>query len=197
MLKERAGRGHQTIPPRSSPSSPAPPRRITDLADAYSQIGREAEAIQHWEQALASQPQGLPAWNNLAWALATSLDASLLRGSRALQSPARPASFPPGKSHGPPYPRCRLRRGKWQQFKTAAIDRLPGRRPANSPLSSATSPSCKASKPKANSTKPAAPHNGKLTVVASGSLTGISPCNRPCRAQCSNNETGQSAYKIG
>ena len=69
-----------------------------DLADAFSKIGREAEAIQHWEQALASQPQYIPALNNLAWALATSPDASLRNDPRALQLARQASELSAGKN---------------------------------------------------------------------------------------------------
>ena len=55
------------------------------LAVALDQTGRTAEAITHYEKALAISPESVAAANNLAWLLATSPDAALRRGDKALE----------------------------------------------------------------------------------------------------------------
>jgi Flp pilus assembly protein TadD len=69
-----------------------------DLANALSENGREAEAIQHWEKSLASRPQYVPALNNLAWSLATSPDASLRNGAKAVQLARQANQLSDGKN---------------------------------------------------------------------------------------------------
>jgi Flp pilus assembly protein TadD len=69
-----------------------------DLANAYSKIGREAEAVQEWEKAVASQPQYVPALNNLAWARATCPDASLRNSAEAVQLARQATELSAGKN---------------------------------------------------------------------------------------------------
>src|SRR5262249_32085651 len=57
----------------------------TTLGIALDEKGRSAEAIEHYEKALQISPQSVSALNNLAWLLATSSDASLRNGARAIQ----------------------------------------------------------------------------------------------------------------
>lgn len=63
-----------------------------DIPEAYLQLGnvflernRWREAIAHYEQALKLSPHSVSAQNSLAWALASSSDASLRDGPRAVQ----------------------------------------------------------------------------------------------------------------
>ena len=55
-----------------------------NLGVALSQAGHAAEAVQEYETALAADPDQVPALNNLAWILATSPDATLRDGTRAV-----------------------------------------------------------------------------------------------------------------
>jgi Flp pilus assembly protein TadD len=57
----------------------------TVLAIALDEKGQSAEAIQHYEKALAISPQSVSALNNLAWLLATGSNASFRNGERAIQ----------------------------------------------------------------------------------------------------------------
>jgi protein O-mannosyl-transferase len=57
----------------------------TTLGIALDEAGQSAEAIQHYQKALEISPQSVPALNNLAWLLATSSNASLRNGNRAIQ----------------------------------------------------------------------------------------------------------------
>jgi tetratricopeptide (TPR) repeat protein len=57
----------------------------TVLAIALDEKGQSAEAVEHYEKALAISPQSVSALNNLAWILATSSNASLRNGARAIQ----------------------------------------------------------------------------------------------------------------
>jgi Tfp pilus assembly protein PilF len=54
-------------------------------ADAYLSIGKQAEAIADYEQALKLQPENSGILNNLAWVLATSPEDKLRNGKRALE----------------------------------------------------------------------------------------------------------------
>jgi tetratricopeptide (TPR) repeat protein len=54
-------------------------------ADAYLNIGKHAEAIADYEKALTLQPKDAILLNNLAWVLATSPQANLRDGKRAIQ----------------------------------------------------------------------------------------------------------------
>ena len=56
----------------------------TNLASALLRRGRAREAVGHLEQALAVQPNYAIAQSSLAWVLATSSDASLRNGARAV-----------------------------------------------------------------------------------------------------------------
>ena len=53
--------------------------------DAYLNLGRQAEAIADYEKALKLQPKEEGILNNLAWTLATSPDAKLRNGRRAIE----------------------------------------------------------------------------------------------------------------
>src|SRR6266481_5311462 len=57
----------------------------TILAVALDEKGQFAEAIEHYEKALEISPQSVSALNNLAWLLATSSNAPLRNGARAIQ----------------------------------------------------------------------------------------------------------------
>jgi protein O-mannosyl-transferase len=58
---------------------------MTNRGVALSLDGRVREAIAVWEKALALQPDKVTALNNLAWALATSADASARDGAKAVR----------------------------------------------------------------------------------------------------------------
>jgi tetratricopeptide (TPR) repeat protein len=53
--------------------------------DVYLNHGRQAEAIADYERALKLQPKDYGILNNLAWVLATSPDAKIRNGKRALE----------------------------------------------------------------------------------------------------------------
>jgi Flp pilus assembly protein TadD len=57
----------------------------TTLAIALEEKGNPAEAIQHYQKALELAPSSIPTLTNLAWLLATSQDASLRNGPRAVE----------------------------------------------------------------------------------------------------------------
>jgi len=57
----------------------------TTLAIALEEKGNPLEAIQHYEKALQLAPTSIPTLTNLAWLLATSPDASLRNGPKALE----------------------------------------------------------------------------------------------------------------
>src|SRR6476619_1147037 len=57
----------------------------TTLAIALEEKGDPTEAIQHYQKALDLAPGSIPALTNLAWLLATSQDASLRNGPRAVE----------------------------------------------------------------------------------------------------------------
>jgi tetratricopeptide (TPR) repeat protein len=54
-------------------------------ADAYLSVGKQAEAIADYEQALEVQPENSGVLNNLAWVLATSPDDKLRNGKRSIE----------------------------------------------------------------------------------------------------------------
>src|SRR5215469_14866559 len=56
----------------------------TTLAIALEEKGNPAEAIQHYQKALELSPQSIPTLTNLAWLLATSQDASVRNGPKAV-----------------------------------------------------------------------------------------------------------------
>jgi tetratricopeptide (TPR) repeat protein len=57
----------------------------TTLAIALEEKGNPAEAIQHYQKALNLSPQSIPTLTNLAWLLATSQDASVRSGPKAVE----------------------------------------------------------------------------------------------------------------
>jgi Flp pilus assembly protein TadD len=57
----------------------------TTLAIALEEKGNPAEAIQHYQKALELAPRSIPTLTNLAWLLATSRDASLRNGLKAVE----------------------------------------------------------------------------------------------------------------
>jgi protein O-mannosyl-transferase len=61
----------------------------TTLAIALEEKGEAAEAIQHYEKALELAPRSIPTLTNLAWLLATSQDASLRNGPKAVDLAGR------------------------------------------------------------------------------------------------------------
>src|SRR5205814_1325290 len=56
----------------------------TTLAIALEEKGNPAEAIQHYQKALELAPGSIPTLTNLAWLLATSQNASLRNGPKAV-----------------------------------------------------------------------------------------------------------------
>ena len=61
----------------------------TALAIALEEKGNPAEAIQHYEKALEVSPSSISTLTNLAWLLATSQDASVRNGPRAVELAAQ------------------------------------------------------------------------------------------------------------
>jgi len=61
----------------------------TTLAIALEEKGNPAEAIQHYQKALEVAPNSIPTLTNLAWLLATSHDASLRNGPKAVELAAQ------------------------------------------------------------------------------------------------------------
>jgi Flp pilus assembly protein TadD len=57
----------------------------TTLAIALEEKGNPAEAIQHYQKSLELAPKSVPTLTNLAWLLATSQDASLRNGPKAVE----------------------------------------------------------------------------------------------------------------
>jgi protein O-mannosyl-transferase len=57
----------------------------TTLAIALEEKGNPPEAIQHYQKALELAPESIPTLTNLAWLLATSPDASVRNGSKAVE----------------------------------------------------------------------------------------------------------------
>src|SRR5207342_3077303 len=57
----------------------------TTLGIALEEKGNPAEAIQHYQKALELAPSSIPTLTNLAWLLATSPDASLRSGPKAVE----------------------------------------------------------------------------------------------------------------
>jgi Flp pilus assembly protein TadD len=57
----------------------------TTLAIALEEKGNPVEAIQHYQKALELAPRAIPTLTNLAWLLATSPDASLRNGPKAIE----------------------------------------------------------------------------------------------------------------
>ena len=57
----------------------------TTLAIALEEKGEPAEAIQHYEKALEVAPRSIPALTNFAWLLATSQNASVRNGRKAVE----------------------------------------------------------------------------------------------------------------
>lgn len=57
----------------------------TTLAIALEEKGNPSEAIQHYQKALELAPKSIPTLTNLAWLLATSQDASLRNGRKAVE----------------------------------------------------------------------------------------------------------------
>ncbi len=69
-----------------------------DLGNAFIQKGQAREAVAHYEEAVRINPKNLIAHNDLAWILATSPEASLRNGARAVEL-ARRASQISGDIH--------------------------------------------------------------------------------------------------
>jgi len=61
----------------------------TTLAIALEEKGEPVEALQHYEKALELAPRSIPTLTNLAWLLATSQDASLRNGPKAIDLAGR------------------------------------------------------------------------------------------------------------
>ena len=64
---------------------PSDPDCRTTLAVALEEKGNPAEAIQHYQRALELAPKSISTLTNLAWLLATSQDAALRNGSKAVE----------------------------------------------------------------------------------------------------------------
>jgi Flp pilus assembly protein TadD len=58
---------------------------LTTLAIALEEKGNPTEAIQHYQKALELAPKSISTLTNLAWLLATSQDASLRNGAKAIE----------------------------------------------------------------------------------------------------------------
>jgi protein O-mannosyl-transferase len=71
-----------------------------NLGVALMQMGRVAEAISQYRQALEIEPDNAKALNNLAWLLATSSDASLRDGAKALELARRANALTGGANPG-------------------------------------------------------------------------------------------------
>jgi protein O-mannosyl-transferase len=67
-----------------------------NLGAALAGIGRTPEAIEQWQQALAFDPDNGNAANNLAWVFATSPDATLRDGAKAVAYATRATKVPGG-----------------------------------------------------------------------------------------------------
>jgi protein O-mannosyl-transferase len=68
------------------------------LGAALAGIGRTPEAIEQWQQTLAFDPDNGNAANNLAWVLATSPDATLRDGAKAVAYAKRATNVPGGSN---------------------------------------------------------------------------------------------------
>jgi len=55
------------------------------LGSAYEDLGKDAEALEHWRRAHSIDPSRLSATLGLAWLLATAPDASVRKGAEAVQ----------------------------------------------------------------------------------------------------------------
>jgi len=64
---------------------PSDPDCQTTLAIALEEKGNPTQAIQHYQKALELGPRSIPALTNLAWLLATSQDASVRNGPKAVE----------------------------------------------------------------------------------------------------------------
>ena len=64
---------------------PAEWHALRGRGDTYLNVGQQAEAIADYEKALKLQPKDQGILNNLAWVLATSPDAKLRNGRRAIE----------------------------------------------------------------------------------------------------------------
>ena len=64
---------------------PLDPDCRTTLAIALEEKGNPAEAMQHYQKALEVAPSSIPTLTNLAWLLATSPDASVRNGAKAVE----------------------------------------------------------------------------------------------------------------
>lgn len=70
---------------RALAASPAHIDSHFSVGMAYASQGRQKAAVEHYQQALAADPNHLPSLNNLAWLLATSKEATLRDGARAVK----------------------------------------------------------------------------------------------------------------
>ncbi|MFN0079488.1 MAG: tetratricopeptide repeat protein [Prosthecobacter sp.] len=66
------------------------------LGVAHASQGKQKAAKEHYQQALAADPNHLPALNNLAWLLATSKDDSLRSGTQAVELMEHALQLPGG-----------------------------------------------------------------------------------------------------
>jgi Flp pilus assembly protein TadD len=68
---------------------PLDPDCHTTLAIALEEKGNPGEAMQHYEKALEVAPRSIPTLTNFAWLLATSQDAALRNGRKAVELAAQ------------------------------------------------------------------------------------------------------------
>lgn len=66
------------------------------LGTALVGVGRTREAVEQWQKTLAFDPENGDALNNLAWIFATSADASLRDGAKAVEYAKRATTMPGG-----------------------------------------------------------------------------------------------------
>ena len=69
-----------------------------NLARAFLQTGKMGEAIAQYQSALQLEPADMEAQNNLAWLLATSSEASLRNGEKAVQLASEANNLAGGKN---------------------------------------------------------------------------------------------------
>jgi Flp pilus assembly protein TadD len=67
-----------------------------NLANTLMEIGRAGDAVQHYGRALERDPIDAEAMNNMAWLLATTRDASVRNGAKAMELAERAESLKPG-----------------------------------------------------------------------------------------------------
>jgi protein O-mannosyl-transferase len=96
----RAGKPDEAIPPFEAAlqSDPGNAKAHNNLAAALVQKGRIADAVAHYEKVLQIDPDHVKACNSLAWLLATSPEAAVRNGVRAVQLAERADQLTGGKN---------------------------------------------------------------------------------------------------